>query len=165
MQIGLSLGSNIGNRCKTIIKAKIYITELPSVTFVNQSSIYKTEPVNMTDNCDNYFLNSILIIETTLPIYQFAQHIFEIENILGRPPKRLKNTSRKIDIDIIYANNLIIKESLTIPHPRCFNRKFVMQPLNEIMPDLKLPGQSLTVTEITKSLPEKPSVELFTQNW
>jgi 2-amino-4-hydroxy-6-hydroxymethyldihydropteridine diphosphokinase len=71
----------------------------------------------------------------------------------GRLPKRVHNEARPLDLDLVAFGALrMYSETLTLPHPRATQRRFVMQPLAEIAPDLRLPGNSLTASEIVARL-------------
>jgi 2-amino-4-hydroxy-6-hydroxymethyldihydropteridine diphosphokinase len=86
-----------------------------------------------------------------------------IEQETGRIPSPIVNAPRLIDLDIIYAGNLQINEAhLTIPHPRWHTRRFVLQPLSDIRPDLIILGQNKTVMELLNSLKDNHTVKLFT---
>ena len=90
-----------------------------------------------------------------------------IEGALGRPREREKNAPRTIDLDLLYAEGLAIhSDELELPHPRLSSRRFVLEPLCEIRPELLLPGQSLTVRELLGALPAgENEVKLVTRDW
>ena len=82
-----------------------------------------------------------------------------IENSLGRPFDHARNVSRRIDIDLLYLGNETIQsEPLRLPHPRMHQRRFVLQPLNDIRPDLVLPGQTKGVSELLAELGDSGKV-------
>ena len=162
MEVGLSLGANLGNRLLQLQTAKKRIIAQKGVSFVAQSPVYETEPVGVSpDDCKLYFLNAVIIIETALPIPELIARFQSVEHELGRRPTRKSNASRLIDIDIIYADNLRIElENITVPHPRWFKRRFVVQPLSDVRPDLVIPAQTITVHEILRNLLDKHRVTL-----
>ena len=132
MKLLVSLGSNIGDKQQNIERAIALIDEkIGSV--VKKSSFYTTEPVGFTS--DNNFINAAIEVKTNLPIYRILKITQKIERLMGRTQKSSKGVyhDRIIDIDIlIYGNKKIHSARLTIPHPRMYERDFVMQPLREI---------------------------------
>ena len=163
MEIGLSLGANLGNRLLQLQTAKKQIISAGKISFVAQSPVYETEPVDVPAiDADMFFLNAVLILETSLQAQELLSLCKRIEHQMGRAPASLpKNARRPIDVDIIYADNLRIElENITVPHPRWFKRRFVVQPLSDVRPDLVIPAQTLTVNEILRNLPDKHRVTL-----
>lgn len=132
MKLLVSLGSNIGDKQQNIERAIALINEkIGSV--VKKSSFYTTEPVGFTS--DNNFINAAIEVKTNLPIYRILKITQKIERLMGRTQKSSKGVyhDRVIDIDIlIYGNKKIHSARLTVPHPRMYERDFVMQPLREI---------------------------------
>jgi len=134
----LSLGSNLGNREQHLEDARIAILRDVGV-IIAQSSIYESEAEGFEGNS---FLNQVIKIETTLLPELLLQKTEEVERKLGRTQKtEIKNgkpvyRNRVIDIDILLYDDLQIDtETLTIPHPRMFEREFVMKPLKEVIGD------------------------------
>ena len=143
-RIFLSLGSNLGDRKSNLEKA---IQALPpQVEVINQSSLYETEPWGFLDQPN--FLNQVLEAETLLSPLELLDHIKGIEKEVGRKPGR-RFGPRLIDIDILlYGDQSISEDGLTIPHKRMMERAFVLIPLDEITPNLSIPGSSLTIHEL-----------------
>ena len=163
IEIGLCLGANLGDRLLQLQTAKKRIIATRGVSFVTQSPVYETEPVDVPAmDADMFFLNAVLIVETLLPAPELLSLCKCIEHQMGRAPDSLpKNARRPIDIDIIYAGNLHVEsEDITVPHPRWFKRRFVVQPLSDVRPDLVIPAQTTTVNEILRYLPDKHRVTL-----
>lgn len=163
MEVGLSLGANLGNRLLHLQTAKKQIISAGKISFITQSPVYETEPVGVSpDDCKLYFLNAVIIIETALPVPELIARFQSVEHELGRRPTRKSNASRPIDIDIIYADNLRIElENIIIPHPRWFKRRFVVQPLSDVRPDLVIPPQTITVHEILRDLSDQHRITLL----
>ena len=132
MKLFVSLGSNIGDKQQNIERAIALIDDkIGSV--VKKSSFYTTEPVGFTS--DNNFINAAIEVKTNLPIYRILKITQKIERLMGRTQKSSKGVyhDRVIDIDILmYGNKKIHSARLTVPHPRMYERDFVMQPLREI---------------------------------
>ena len=163
MEIGLSLGANLGNRLFQLQTAKKQIISAGKISFVTQSPVYETEPVDVPAiDADMFFLNAVLILETSLQAPELLSLFKRIEQQMGRAPDSLpKNARRPIDIDVIYAGDLRIElEDIIIPHPRWFKRRFVVQPLSDVRPDLVIPAQAATVHEILRNLLDKHRVTL-----
>ena len=86
--------------------------------------------------------------------------------LLGRDRNHVRNVSRKIDIDILYADELNVQnERLQLPHPRMHLRKFVLQPLADIRPDLVLPNQTEPVGKLLAQIQDSVKVKSFAENW
>ncbi len=132
MKLFVSLGSNIGDKQQNIERAIALIDDkIGSV--VKKSSFYTTEPVGFTS--DNNFINAAIEVKTDLPIYRILKITQKIERLMGRTQKSFKGVyhDRVIDIDILmYGNKEIHSARLTVPHPRMYERDFVMQPFREI---------------------------------
>ena len=160
MDIGLSLGSDLGDRGKNIAAAKTYISAITGVEIVAESSLYETEPVNMAiEFAQMNFLNAVIIINSDIEPLDLREQFQKIENKLGREQAKGPNKPRPIDIDIIYAGVMqIATPHLTIPHPRWRSRRFVVEPLAELRPELIIPGETLTISDILLSLPDTPKV-------
>jgi len=159
----LSLGSNQGDRRAWLNAAVDAVRTWPGITLLERSPIYETEPVDVPrDFADHLYLNQIVIVETALSALAFSAAIHEIEYRLGRMRGVVQNMPRTIDIDIIVLGTLRLDSpALTLPHPRARNRRFVLQPLADLRPDLILPDENLTVAERLRFLPESPRVTRF----
>jgi 2-amino-4-hydroxy-6-hydroxymethyldihydropteridine diphosphokinase len=158
-KVYLGLGSNLGERIELLKEAIRMIGETAGkVTAI--SSLYETEPVGLEKGGD--FLNIVLCLETNLSPSGLLGRILMIESKLGRVRCETRYTSRTIDIDILLYNNEIIeKEALSIPHPRLHQRKFVLIPLNELAPDLVHPVFGKTIKELLESCRDSSKVTLF----
>ena len=131
----LSLGSNVGNRHFYLAEAERLITEKAGEVLM-KSSVYETEAWGFEAHP---FLNQVLVVQTSLSPWQLLEKLQEIEKQLGRHVKsktvNKKTTyhNRTIDIDILlYDNQTINSDKLTIPHPLIHQRDFVKIPLNEL---------------------------------
>jgi len=151
----LSLGSNLGDKEQNLRRAVEEISKLGQILKV--SSFYLTKPYGYYQQPD--FLNSALILETSLDPVTLLDKLKEIEERMGRVPTG-RWRERVIDIDIIFYDSIILKSDyLTIPHPDLENREFVLKPLWEIAPDFVHPISGKRVEELLENLKNLPFVD------
>jgi len=138
----LSLGSNLGDRDSHLAQAMERL-EAAGIHIVRRSSIYETEPQDRRDQ--PWFLNLVLEVETDLPPMDLLAQIQKIEKELGRE-RNVPRGPRTIDIDVLFYGSLVISTpQLEIPHPRLALRRFVLEPLAELSPNLVHPVIRKTV--------------------
>ena len=138
-KVFLGLGSNIGDTMQNMNNALVFLQEKIHIT--NKSSYYKTEPVGYKEQ--DWFLNMVIEGETHLSPQELLDFTQSIEMKMKRV-KTIINGPRIIDIDILlYSNIEIISKELNIPHPRMFERAFVIVPLSEIAPDMIINGKPI----------------------
>lgn len=127
----LGIGSNLGDRRKNIKKALEILKKTKAIKLEKISKLYETEPQGGPPQ--GKFLNGVIKIRTSLLPFQLLKLLKRIEKDLGR--KRIRRFGpRTIDLDILfYSDKVINKRDLKIPHPRCFERDFVLKPLLEIL--------------------------------
>jgi len=167
MEVGLSLGSCLGDRLAHLRNARSAIEALHDVTIVATSPIYETEPVGVKPEYANLpYLNAVLIVETPIEVEALRLLLAKIEEAGGRIRTEDKFAPRTLDIDILYAGELALQSAtLLLPHPRWAHRLFVVQPLADVRPDLILPGSEQTVAERLREIPLTPPIRLFTDAW
>ncbi len=153
MRAGIALGSNIEPRLLNLQAARRRIFELNrDQTPVLSSKVYETSPVDCSPGT-GAFLNAVLEIETNLTPTDLHQALQRIEADLGRPAAHAKNSPRTIDLDLLYCGDSVVNTpALTLPHPRIAERRFVLQPLADIRPDLHLPNFRNNVFETLRGL-------------
>lgn len=141
-RVGISLGSNLGDRLAHLREAVARLTSAPTpVRLLAASPVYETEPVDCAPG-DPAFLNAVIEVETDLPPLPLLDLTQGIERDLGRAATREPNAPRPIDLDLLYYGELKLdSERLVLPHPRMHQRDFVRIPLAQIRPD-RLPNES-----------------------
>ena len=143
-QIYLSLGTNLGDRPANLQLALQILARQMTITAV--SSVYETEPWGVTDQ--PAFLNLCLAGFTSLEPYQLLDFCQLVEAEVGRWPT-YKWGPRLIDIDILFYDNLILKDDiLSVPHPFVDQRAFVLAPLADIAPAYEHPQTHKTVVQM-----------------
>jgi 2-amino-4-hydroxy-6-hydroxymethyldihydropteridine diphosphokinase len=137
----LGLGSNLGDRRKNLAEAVRRLHANPARQVVQASPVYESSPVGVTAQPD--FLNLVVKVTTTETPHELLAECLWIETDLGRV-RQERWGPRTIDIDLLlYCDARIDDERLTVPHPRMYERSFVIVPLAEIAPELKLDGKPI----------------------
>ncbi len=156
-KVYLGIGGNIGNKQKNFENVyQIIENELGRI--IVASSIYETPPWGFQS--DNIFWNSVIEIETSYSPEKLLSKIHSIEEIFGKKRGNEKYSSREMDIDILYFDDIFIEtEILIIPHPRIHQRKFVLVPLNEIAPNLKHPLLRQTSFEMLENCKDESVIK------
>jgi 2-amino-4-hydroxy-6-hydroxymethyldihydropteridine diphosphokinase len=150
----LSLGSNLGDRAENLQTAIAKLDEFGNVLAV--SSFYETEPVEVS--AQPWFLNCAVKLDTEKMPRQLITAILNLEQAMGRQRKQKKGP-RTIDIDVLLFGSSVIEiPSLTIPHPRLHERRFVLEPLAEIASDARHPVFKRTMRELRDALPTGQTV-------
>ena len=150
----LSLGSNLGDRAANLRAAIERLAEFGKVEAV--SSFYETEPVEAPPQ--PWFLNCAVKFDTEKMPRQLLSSILNLEQSMGRQRKPGKGP-RVIDIDIlVFGSSIVELPSLTVPHPQLNRRRFVLEPLVEIAPELRHPVFKRTMRELRDALPAGQTV-------
>jgi 2-amino-4-hydroxy-6-hydroxymethyldihydropteridine diphosphokinase len=154
----LLIGGNMGDR-EAYLRAAVRAIEKTCGAIRSESSVYETEAWGLPDQ--DAFLNQVIEIETSLDPEELLKQILQIEETLGR--KRLvKNGPRLIDIDILfYADRVIEQEGLKVPHPRIQDRRFVLEPLNQIAPKMVHPVFHKSISQLLKECADPLKVNKF----
>jgi 2-amino-4-hydroxy-6-hydroxymethyldihydropteridine diphosphokinase len=144
----LSLGSNVGDREAQLQGAVTRLAAIGRVTAV--SSLYETEPVEFTEQ--PWFLNCAVALDTSQTPQQLMTSILRIEQEMGR--RRVQNKGpRAIDIDILLFDDAVVDSpEVRIPHPALHQRRFVLEPLAEIAPEVRHPVLHKTIRELRDAL-------------
>jgi 2-amino-4-hydroxy-6-hydroxymethyldihydropteridine diphosphokinase len=162
-KIYISLGSNLGNRLKFLTTAKKNLHEaLGSLGDDKESYIYETDSWGVLNQ--ELYLNQVLIINSWMDdpgkILRICQNI---ENKLGRE-RKIKWNSRTLDIDILFIENVLVKETnLIIPHPEIQNRKFILVPMVQIDPNFIHPILNKSMIQLLNECADPLSVNIYSQ--
>lgn len=168
VDIGLSLGSNLGDKIANIRAAADLLIDFDDTQLIGKSALYETEPVDVREEFQHLkFLNSVMIVTSTASAEEWLKRIGAVETELGRVRDADdKNVPRPVDVDIIfYGDQLIGSGGLVVPHPRWAERRFVVQPLADLQPDRVLPGMTSSVADILASLPGADGLTRLDADW
>src|SRR5437763_16946911 len=166
MRAAIALGSNLGDRHGNLQNARDRIRALDGATgLIVQSAIYETSPVDCEPGAQNFY-NAVIEVGFEKSVDALLRALQEIERALGRERNHERNVSRTIDLDLLYCGSQRRGDAmLQLPHPRMTERKSVLQPLCDIAPDLRLPGQTKSVGELLAQLPEPSKITRLTDKW
>jgi len=162
----IGLGTNLGDRAANYRQAIQRIGQLPESRIVRHSSIYETEPVG---DVKGLFLNGVVELETEMPADALMRRLLTIERTMGRQRSRARKPSaarrkyrpRIIDLDLLFFDREIIHSpSLTVPHPRLHERRFVLAPMAELAPALIHPELNVSISELLAGLKAPQRVSL-----
>jgi 2-amino-4-hydroxy-6-hydroxymethyldihydropteridine diphosphokinase len=166
-RVGIALGSNLGNRLSHLKLARDMLCKLmPEDVAYFQAPIYQSEPVDCPDDSPDFF-NTVIEIDYIGTPYELLAYTQGVEFHLGRGILYQTNAPRIIDVDILYFGNETVNGGiLTIPHPQLTHRRFVLQPLADIRPELILPGDNATIAEHFHHLDsDEPPLTLVQTHW
>ena len=153
----ISLGTNLGDRLTNINSAIKKINSINLLDIIAISNIYESKPM-YNINQDNY-LNLVIQYSTALEILSLLDSLQQIELELGRKIKRVKNSPRTIDLDILTFDNMIFSnERITIPHPKINERLFVLLPLVDIDPQFVIPGNNKEILSLINAIDNNDDV-------
>ncbi|MBS0267983.1 MAG: 2-amino-4-hydroxy-6-hydroxymethyldihydropteridine diphosphokinase [Proteobacteria bacterium] len=137
----LGLGSNLGDRTHNIDEAIRLLTADGSICVVARSKLYRSAPWGVTDQ--DWFVNACVAVQTGLSPHALLKQCQAVENDMGRIRTR-RWGPRIIDVDILTFRDLVIADpDLTVPHPLIAERAFVLVPLKDVAPELKLDGRTI----------------------
>jgi len=155
----VALGSNLGDSRKIILDAMARLKNFSDQPIL-KSSLWQTSPVNCPPGSPMFVNAAAGLVPRADEIPEsLLKKLRELEREFGRAPKMILNEPRPLDLDLI-AFGLETRNTpeLTLPHPRAHERRFVLQPLNEITPDFILPGQGKTVSQLLAGLRSEETV-------
>jgi 2-amino-4-hydroxy-6-hydroxymethyldihydropteridine diphosphokinase len=145
-RVYLSLGSNLGDRRQNLREALGRLVQQGKLHIARLSSLYETEPMDLANQ--PWFLNVVAEADTDYFPLQLLARIGRIEADMGRKRMQTKGP-RTIDIDILLFGGFVIETpNLSVPHPRMTERRFVLEPMVELAPDLRHPGARRSMREL-----------------
>lgn len=156
----IALGSNLGDSRKTILSAMDRLQKFSDKPIL-KSSLWQTSPVDCPPDSPK-FVNAVvgLIPKADETPESLLKKLRELEKEFGRTPKKILNEARPLDLDLIaFGQEVRNTPNLILPHPRAHLRRFVLEPLNEIAPDLILPGQGKSVSQLLAKLSSDEKLE------
>ena len=166
--LGSNLDSEHGTRAQTLSAAAQRLKTLGQI--ILRSSLYETEPVGFRDQA--HFLNAVVALETELAPLSLLRGLLAIERDFGRDRSRsVPKGPRTLDLDLLMMEDrIVVSEELTLPHPSLAERRFVLAPLAEIAPDLRLPPTHQPIATLLADLPDedenrKAAVTRLPQPW
>jgi 2-amino-4-hydroxy-6-hydroxymethyldihydropteridine diphosphokinase len=137
----LGLGSNEGDRLAALRAARDALDRRPGIAVAAASSVYESAPQGEVLDQED-FLNAVLAIDTELAPEELLDACKQVERDLGRAPGGVRHGPRPIDVDLLLLGDLEhSSRRLVLPHPEVTTRRFVLEPLLELDPDLAIPGQ------------------------
>jgi 2-amino-4-hydroxy-6-hydroxymethyldihydropteridine diphosphokinase len=147
----IALGSNLGDRELNLLRAVSEVGRLPDSKVTALSSFYETSPVGTVKQ--DSFYNAVLRLSTGLAPRSLLNHLLRIEDETFKRIRTIHQGPRRMDLDLLlYGDRVISEEDLVVPHPRLAERRFVLQPLCEIAPDLLHPLNGKSIRALLASL-------------
>lgn len=168
IQCGIAFGSNVGDRLANLSAAKVLLLQQPEIvaSAAAFSAVYECSAVGCEEGTPP-FLNAVgevAFAGTARALLAICQRI---EGKLGRPERRSKNSPRTLDLDVLYVGDVEMdSETLALPHPRLGERRFVLEPLASIRPNLVISKDGCTVSDQLASLQaSEPPLQLIAEDW
>ncbi len=147
----IGVGSNIGHKADNCRKAIAAINKCEGCLVEAQSPLYETEPVYLEGQ--DWFVNGVARIRTDLEPEALFARLKEIEHAMGRRPGEVRFGPRILDLDILFYDERVLRKgSLEVPHPKLHERRFVLEPLCKIAPELVHPVFGQTVQSLLSDL-------------
>jgi 2-amino-4-hydroxy-6-hydroxymethyldihydropteridine diphosphokinase len=165
-RVGVALGSNLGNRLRHLQDARDLLKKISVPDSFRQASVYQTEPVACPPGSPDFY-NTVVAFDYTGSAHDLLDATQAIEFRLGRVAVPERNAPRVIDVDILFfGDEQIDGEILDLPHPRLTSRRFVLQPLADLHPELVLPGDQVSIAEHLRHLDsEEPPLVTVQAVW
>ena len=151
----ISLGGNLGDIAATIGRALQRLHQPPEVCVVLRSSLFRTKPVGTDAGAE--FVNAAAVLETSLTAHELFDRLLTTETEFHRV-REIHWGPRTLDLDLLCFGDAVIDDQpkLRVPHPACWYRRFVLDPLVEIAPQFVHPEKGVTMTELRRRLTVRP---------
>ena len=135
----VGIGANMGDARANVLDALARLRRLDGARFLHASSLYRTAPI---DSAGDDYVNAVAAIDTDLDAHALLQALLDIEQAHGRE-RPYRNAPRTLDLDLLLYGDQVIHDepALIVPHPRLHERAFVLVPLAEVAPELRIPGR------------------------
>ncbi len=157
----IGIGSNLGDRRANIEESIQRLTSIPGIDLAAVSDLYETEPVGNISQ--GWFLNLVIAVQTRLTSLKLFRWMQRVEQDMGRQ-RTTRWGPRQIDLDLlIYEDQCLETAELTIPHPRMHDRRFVLEPLCQIAPNLKHPHFQVSVESLLNALKDDKVVHRLSE--
>lgn len=149
----IGLGANLGDLVKTIESARSAVNRIAGVRELAFSSLYRSAPMGPADQPD--YVNAVMAVETALEPLALLRELQVIEIAHGRMRKGERWGPRTLDLDLLlYGDETVVSDVLTVPHPGITYREFVLYPLAEIAPGLSIPGRG-SLADLVRKCPRR----------
>lgn len=160
----LGLGGNLGDPLAAFVRTRTALAAHPRILNCRSSALYRTPPVGGPPDQPDY-LNAVLALQTSLGPGEMLRFCLGLE--LAEKRERTQHWGpRTLDIDLLlYADRVIQRKDLEVPHPRLQDRLFVLLPLADLAPDLRHPVSGQTIRGLIKHLPEDKRIRIVNLNW
>ena len=156
--IGANLKSDLHNSIIEACETSLQLIKESNIDVICQSSWYETEPIPISSQTN--FINGVISVKTQLRNLELLQVLLSIEKKMGRRRGK-KNAARIIDLDLIaYHNDIIESKILSLPHPRLFQRAFVVKPIFEIAPNWRHPVLGVSIGALLPPLADQKIKQL-----
>jgi 2-amino-4-hydroxy-6-hydroxymethyldihydropteridine diphosphokinase len=144
----IGIGSNIGDKVSNCLRAVEEIKEIHGCRFISQSELFLTKPVGVEDQ--DWYVNGVVSVAAGVSPVDLLEKLLAIEAGMGRI-RRQRWGARIIDLDLLlFGQDIIAQSDLTVPHPRLHLRRFVLEPLVRLAPDLVHPTLGKTVSDLLR---------------
>ncbi len=155
MRAGIALGSNLGNRQAHLTKAVADLKSLHEGGAFLVSTFHETDPLDCPVDAP-LFLNAVVELETSFSPLDLLAKLQDLEVAAGRSREHAFHAPRTLDLDLLYCDEMSLDHpDLKLPHPRITERIFVLAPLAEIRPEMRLTGWSMTCDQYLKDIVRK----------